>query len=103
MDVGLIPFKRNDVTFHADPIKAYEYLAAGLPVVATDMPALHRLNHVVSLATSSDDFLRAIATAVVAGRDSGRIERQTEARRHSWTGRFARFEDLVNQRLTCAS
>ncbi len=27
MDVGLIPFKRTDVTFHADPIKVYEYLA----------------------------------------------------------------------------
>ena len=34
MDVGLIPFKRNPVTYHADPIKAYEYLAAGVPVVA---------------------------------------------------------------------
>ena len=42
MDVGLIPFKQDHVTYHADPIKAYEYLAAGLPVVATDMPALRR-------------------------------------------------------------
>jgi glycosyltransferase involved in cell wall biosynthesis len=103
MDVGLIPFKRNDVTFHADPIKAYEYLAAGLPVVATDMPALHRLSHVVSLASASDDFLRAIASSLAAGRDAGCAQRQAEARRHSWTTRFERFEDLVNQRLQCAS
>src|SRR5262249_55743245 len=43
MDEGLIPFEQSPVTYHADPIKAYEYLAAGLPVVATDLPALRRL------------------------------------------------------------
>ena len=59
MDVALIPFKRDPVTYHADPIKAYEYLAAGVPVVATDLPALQRLAHVVRLADSPDAFLRA--------------------------------------------
>jgi glycosyltransferase involved in cell wall biosynthesis len=103
MDVGLIPFKRNQVTFHADPIKAYEYLAAGLPVVATDVPALQRLNHVLSLATTPEDFLRGVGAALDAGRGAGRSERQAEARRHGWASRFERFEDLVNQRLRCAS
>ena len=103
MDVGLIPFKRNEVTFHADPIKAYEYLAAGLPVVATDMPALRRLTHVLSLAASPDEFLSNLTSALAAGRDSGNAERRAEAQRHSWTGRFERFEALINQRLICAS
>lgn len=103
MDVGLIPFKRNEVTYHADPIKAYEYLAAGLPVVATDMPALRRLRHVVSLADSPAAFLAAIRTAAEAGRDAGRDARQAEARRHSWTSRFESFEHLVDERLACAS
>jgi hypothetical protein len=35
-DVGLIPFKKNDVTASVDPIKYYEYRALGLPVVSTD-------------------------------------------------------------------
>lgn len=103
MDVGLIPFKRTEVTFHADPIKAYEYLAGGLPVVATDMPALRRLSHVVSLADSADGFANAIETAINAGREAGRAERQAEARRHSWTSRFDRFTHLVDERLACAS
>ncbi len=103
MDVGLIPFKRNEVTFHADPIKAYEYLAAGLPVVASDMPALRRLTHVLSLAASPDEFLSNLTSALAAGRDSGNAERRAEAQRHSWTGRFERFEALINQRLICAS
>lgn len=34
-DVGLIPFKNNDLTTAIDPIKYYEYRALGLPIVST--------------------------------------------------------------------
>jgi len=35
-DVGLIPFKKSDLTASVDPIKYYEYRALGLPVISTD-------------------------------------------------------------------
>lgn len=35
-DVGLIPFKRNELTVSVDPIKYYEYRALGLPVISTN-------------------------------------------------------------------
>lgn len=35
-DIGLIPFKKNDLTASVDPIKYYEYRALGLPVISTD-------------------------------------------------------------------
>jgi glycosyltransferase involved in cell wall biosynthesis len=92
MDVGLIPFVQNQLTWHADPIKAYEYLAAGLPVVATDLPALRRLAHVIRLADSPHAFVEQIEAALG---DNGRAERQAEAARHSWSTRFAAFEALL--------
>jgi glycosyltransferase involved in cell wall biosynthesis len=95
MDVALIPFKQDQVTYHADPIKAYEYLAAGLPVVATDLPALRRLGHVVRLAASPGAFLTHIEAALVEGRQTGRRERQAEAARHSWRDRFQHVERLM--------
>jgi glycosyltransferase involved in cell wall biosynthesis len=103
MDVGLIPFKPSPVTYHADPIKAYEYLAAGLPVVATDLPALRRLAHVIRLADSSHGFITQIDAALAEGRVSRLAERQTEAARHSWTTRFERMERLIRAHLPCAS
>lgn len=103
MDVALIPFKRNDVTFHADPIKAYEYLAAGLPIVATDLPALRRLSHVVHLADSPEGFLAEIDAALARGREWDREERRAEAARHSWDARFAVLEQLICDRMRCAS
>lgn len=41
-DVGLIPFKRNSLTFSVDPIKYYEYRALGLPVISTDFGEMSR-------------------------------------------------------------
>src|SRR5207253_1162950 len=101
-DVGLIPFMRNQMTHHADPIKAYEYLAAGLPLVATDLPALRRLTHVVRLADSTSAFLAALDAAVGEGRDARKAERQTEAARHSWTARFQTLEGLIDE-VICGS
>jgi glycosyltransferase involved in cell wall biosynthesis len=42
-DVGLIPFPINEVTLNANPLKAREYLAAGLPVVSTAIPEVEVL------------------------------------------------------------
>ncbi len=105
MDVGLIPFKQDRVTYHADPIKAYEYLAAGLPVVATEMPALRRLAHVVRLASSPESFQAQIGAAIAEGRAAKKSERHAEAARHSWTSRFETIDALLRdwETLTCAS
>jgi glycosyltransferase involved in cell wall biosynthesis len=103
MDVALIPFKRNPVTYHADPIKAYEYLAAGLPVVASDLPALRRLAHVVRLADSPEAFGSQIEAALAEGRAMGREARQAEAARHAWTNRFDELSRLLGTYATCAS
>jgi len=35
-DIGLIPFKLNDITKYVDPVKFYEYLANGKPVLSTE-------------------------------------------------------------------
>ncbi len=100
MDVALIPFVQDSVTWNADPIKAYEYLAAGVPVVATDLPALRRLAHVVRLAGSAEVFLQEVDAAAAEGREARRAERQAEAARHSWRSRFEQLDALVAEHLT---
>jgi glycosyltransferase involved in cell wall biosynthesis len=101
MDVALIPFRHEPVSYHADPIKAYEYLAAGVPVVASALPALRRLSHVVRLADSAAEFEQQIAAAIDAGREAGRRARQAEAQRHSWSSRFAQIESLLQRACDC--
>jgi glycosyltransferase involved in cell wall biosynthesis len=103
MDVGLIPFKPTEVTFHADPIKVYEYLASGLPVVATEMPALKRLQHVVRLADSAATFAQQIDAALGEGRAARAAERRNEAAKHTWQARFDELTRLIEAHLTCGS
>jgi hypothetical protein len=40
LDVGLIPYALTPATLRINPLKLYQYLAAGLPVVATPIPAV---------------------------------------------------------------
>jgi teichuronic acid biosynthesis glycosyltransferase TuaH len=42
--VGLIPYELNSHTRGIFPMKVYEYLAAGIPVVSTDLESLHGVN-----------------------------------------------------------
>jgi glycosyltransferase involved in cell wall biosynthesis len=99
VDVALIPFVRDAVTERADPIKAYEYLAAGLPIVATDLPALRRFGRLLRLADTPAGFGEQVELAVAEGRDAHRAERQAEAARHGWSGRFERIEQLLREHL----
>lgn len=56
-DVGIIPFRITEMTEAVDPIKCWEMMAAGVPVVATDLPALRGRPGVVT-ASSEEEFLR---------------------------------------------
>lgn len=59
-DVGLIPFKINELTRAVNPIKLREYLAAGLPVVSTPLPEVKLYEHLVHIADTPDKFMEAI-------------------------------------------
>jgi len=60
-DLAIIPFKEGKLTQAVDPIKLYEYLFLGLPVVATNMPHLQGIPGVFPC--SRDDFEEAIVIA----------------------------------------
>lgn len=44
-DVAIIPFEINELTIAVNPIKLREMLAAGCPVVATDLPEVEQISH----------------------------------------------------------
>jgi glycosyltransferase involved in cell wall biosynthesis len=95
IDVATIPFLMNELTRNADPIKLYEYLAAGLPVVSTDMPQVRRLHPVIEVTDSAEAFERAVERALEDRSESTVAARVAEARKHAWSKRFARVEALI--------
>jgi glycosyltransferase involved in cell wall biosynthesis len=102
-DVGLVPYRLTPYTADVYPAKLCEYLATGIPVVATDLPAIHRFNAehggVVTVGREPDGFAAAIRNAATA-RSPADVERRIEvAKRNSWETRIAAMLALIEKEL----
>jgi glycosyltransferase involved in cell wall biosynthesis len=86
-DAGLIPYARNALTESIFPMKVYEYLAAGLPVVATPLPALARLADVAT-APDAEGIAELLDQALAEDDPDRRAERSRGAASHSWERRL---------------
>jgi glycosyltransferase involved in cell wall biosynthesis len=84
-DVAIIPFPINDLTLSANPLKAREYLAAGLPVVSTAIPEVEVLG-TCRMARDPGEFIEQIEAAL---HDPGPKPERSESIRHeSWSSRL---------------
>jgi len=93
-DVGLIPYARNELTDSIFPMKVYEYLAAGLPVIATQLPALAGIAEVRS-AADADGILVALEQALAEDSAELRVARSRAAAGHSWDRRMQEIAAAV--------
>jgi glycosyltransferase involved in cell wall biosynthesis len=85
-DVCLNPFRAGKLSKAVNPLKLYEYLSAGKPVVSTPMPELEALGGLVEIGHDLDGFIKAIERSL---NDSPRKkqERLDFARDNSWDSR----------------
>jgi glycosyltransferase involved in cell wall biosynthesis len=93
-DAGIIPYASNQLTGSIFPMKVYEYLAAGLPVVASGLPALRDVEAVAS-AGDPEAFAVALDEALAADDDARRAARSAAAAAHSWDARLAEIGAAV--------
>jgi hypothetical protein len=82
-DVGLVPFNVNDTTHAVSPLKAYEYLASGVPIAAPPLRALEGLDGV----HADDDLVVAVAHALSADPP----DRALALKEHSWEDRVVKI------------
>jgi len=93
-DLGILPHVRTRMTEAMSPLKLYEYLAAGRPVVATDLPGIRGVHPVVELVRDGGDPVAAAHRALRRG-PMGEAERLAFIDRHAWEERFDRILDLA--------
>jgi glycosyltransferase involved in cell wall biosynthesis len=97
MDVCLIPYALNEYTHHVFPLKLYDYMAAGRPIVASDMAELrHEDGNGFVIARTGDEFLGQIERAVAEDGLDRVAARQELARLHTWDHRVEQISAIID-------
>jgi glycosyltransferase involved in cell wall biosynthesis len=98
-DVGLLPYRINLETRNISPLKMYEYLAAGVPVVSTDIPAVEDCKDIVDVRNNAQEFEDACAFRL--GEDSSEEvgKRVAFARCNTWESRVEQLWQIISPRL----
>jgi glycosyltransferase involved in cell wall biosynthesis len=86
--VGLIPYRSSRLTASIFPMKVYEYLAAGVAIVAAGLPSLAGIDDVWQV-TDVAGAVAAIERVLADDSAAARRARSAAARRHSWESRLA--------------
>lgn len=95
MDMGLIPFCRNEQTKAIYPMKINEYLAAGLPVITTDFTDLRSFGSLITVCSGTDAFLVAIGAALQETDLTLPRQRLALAQQNSWENRGRQFGEAL--------
>jgi glycosyltransferase involved in cell wall biosynthesis len=94
-DVAILPFVINDLTNAANPLKLREYLAAGLPVVASAIPEVEKLDGLVAIGRTPTEFLSQVEAVLRSGATGPQLERSRAVEGESWTSKIDHLSDLV--------
>lgn len=100
-DVAIIPFKCDEVSNGIYPLKLYEYLAAGKPVVSTNFnpDILKDLSGVVSIADTAQEFANSVLLAYATDSDKKVGQRISVAANQTWEHRANQFEEIIKNEL----
>lgn len=95
MDIGIIPYLKNDFTAAVYPLKVNEYLSVGLPVIMTSFASLPDFNDVADLADDAETFINCIRKNLADDSPEKINERMKFASANSWRQRAEDLEKFV--------
>lgn len=93
--VSTIPFLINEVTESTSPIKLFEYMALGRPIVTTDMPECRKYRSVI-IGKDHDDFIRKVDLALSLQNDETYLKiLDVEAQENTWQSKAREIARLL--------
>jgi len=104
VDVCINPYILDDIAAGCSPLKLYEYIAAGKPIVSVRMPEAEKFSDLVEIADSYEEFAEKVA--VLAAKDKNWrcnfAERAwREAQKHTWDSRFEETNKILSECFAC--
>ncbi|SEF55629.1 Glycosyltransferase involved in cell wall bisynthesis [Caloramator fervidus] len=87
-DVCLNLFKKSELTKNVSPLKFYEYLATGKPIISTDMPHIRKFSDLIYIVEDEEDFIKKCED-IFNGEDDIKKQKRIEiAKKASWDNRM---------------
>jgi glycosyltransferase involved in cell wall biosynthesis len=99
LDVALVPYRASELTRNIFPLKLFEYLAAGLPVVAGGLPELDRFSGIIEVAEKIQDYPGLVRAAIAEDGPEKRAARVALAAENTWDRRVEEISFLVDAAL----
>lgn len=96
-DVSLIPFLFNEITRVVNPLKLYEYCAAGIPIVAIKTQELNLYREILYLAETRDEFILCIEKALEENDETKQRQRIEFAKNNTWDRRVDNLLEFINR------
>ncbi|CAM4396893.1 glycosyltransferase [Saccharibacillus endophyticus] len=96
-DVCIMPFKKNDLIESVDPVKIYEYLAGGKPVVSVYYEGLERFSDYIYTATSFTEFSEQLIKALKEDNLQEAEKRISFVSENTWTERALFMQKKINE------
>lgn len=95
-DADIIPYQLNDYTVGGCfPVKFHDSLAAGLPVVVTNLPAYLPFEKVCYISKTNDEFSNNIKRAIEEDSPEKIKSRQLVAKDNNWDGKVSKMLVLL--------
>jgi glycosyltransferase involved in cell wall biosynthesis len=99
VSAALIPYRSTELTRNIFPLKLFEYLAAGVPVVAGGLPELADYADVIGVAASPSDYPGLVRDAITTDSAEKRAARVALAAENTWDTRVEQISGLVEEAL----
>jgi len=97
-DICMIPFKVSEINASSFPIKFFEYMATGKPMITTPIGSLREYADLIPQPGDADGFIAA-AEKFIRGDDPNRTKRIELAEENTWEHRVSRLLDYIYDEL----
>ena len=102
-DVAMIPFVDNELTRNFNPLKLFEYFAAGKPVVSSEIPEVLLHRPLVRTAATPEEFIRQIEEALAEASPETAAALAEAVKDRSWDQRMEAVSGIILSSLRATS
>lgn len=98
-DACLNLFAKSDLSKDVSPLKFYEYLATGKPIVSTRQPdQVMQFENLIEIADTEEGFVQACESALADANRQRTEARIEEGRKSSWDSRVAQMCEILRKK-----